>query len=128
MTPKQSLRILIALTAGCFLILISGCLDPVNAHSWFTNLVDPITGGRCCGGTDCAEVPPELIESGAISETRNGFIVSLTLEQARYFNKAVTIPITQFVPMTRVQSSLTGGFALCIWRNEVQCFFAPSNS
>jgi hypothetical protein len=126
MTPKQWLSILIALASVCFLILVSG--NRVKAHDWFTNLTDPITGHRCCGGSDCAEVPPELIASGAIMEIRNGFMVRLSLDQVRYFNKSATMPITQFVPIDRVQSSLTGGFAMCIWSGEVQCFFMPSNS
>jgi hypothetical protein len=126
MSPKQWFWTLIALASGCF--LFSGFHSRVNAHDWFTNLHDPITGHHCCGGRDCAEVPPELIESGAIIETRGGFIVSLTLDQVRYFNKSAAMPITQFMPINRVQSSRTGGFAMCIWSNEVQCFFAPSNS
>src|SRR5262245_54584448 len=119
MTPKQWLCILIALACGCFVIFISGSINRVKAHDWFTSLSDPITGRRCCGGSDCAEVPPELIKSGGIMETGEGFIIHLTLDQARYFNKAATLPITQHVPMNRVQSSLTGGYALCIWGNKV---------
>lgn len=98
-----------------------------RAHDWFTGLTDPITGSRCCGGTDCAAVPPDLIASGAIIQTKDGYLIKLSIDQVHLFNKAGNKPIAQLIPMSRVQSSVTGGFALCIWRDQVQCFFAPSS-
>jgi len=97
------------------------------AHDWFIGLLDPVTGSRCCGGTDCAVVPAELVAAGAIMQTKDGYLIRLSLDQVHHFNKAASKPITQLVPMNRVQSSQTGGFALCIWKDEVQCFFAPSS-
>ena len=102
-------------------------IAPAKAHDWFIGLTDPTTGSRCCGGTDCAVVPAEFVASGAITETRDGYVIKLNLDQVHHFNKAATKPIAQLVPMNRVQSSQTGGFALCIWKDEVQCFFAPSS-
>jgi hypothetical protein len=109
-----------------------GALAPssgmASAHDWFTAMTDPVTGSRCCGGSDCAEVPAQLIESGAITETADGFIIRLTLDQVHHFNKAGSRSVTGIVPWNRVQPSMTGGYALCIWRDEVKCFFAPQNS
>jgi hypothetical protein len=109
------------------LCILPGMLGIAQAHDWFTGLTDPVTGSRCCGGTDCAVVPSDLVESGAISQTQAGYVIRLNLAQVRYFNRSATKPISQLVPMNRVQSNQTGGYALCIWKNEVQCFFAPSN-
>jgi hypothetical protein len=114
-----------ALFAFAVAFLWSGGAD---AHDWFTAQTDPATGSRCCGGTDCAVVPADLISSGAIMETKDGFVVSLTVDQVHYFNKAANKPVSQLVPWPRVQPSMSGGYALCIWRDEVKCFFAPQNS
>jgi hypothetical protein len=104
-------------------------ISPVaSAHEWFEAKTNPVTGARCCGGTDCAVVPAALFEWGAITETPEGYIVRLTVPEAQIFNKAARAPINQLVPWKQVQPSESGRFALCIWRDEVKCFFAPQNS
>ncbi len=101
-----------------------------HSHDWFTGMtVNPDgTGGGCCSGSDCREIPEALFLNGAIRQTAEGYVVSLTLEQAQFFNSGASKPVTQLVPYERVQSSRSYAYGLCIWRNEVRCFFAPSNS
>lgn len=108
---------------------------PAVSHDWFNDRVDPVSGARCCGGTDCAPVPKAFFDSGAVVETKDGYWVNLTIEQSQRFNKANNMPIRDFVPWSRVQMSsddghgvrdkAKSGFAMCIWRFRVQCFFRP---
>lgn len=112
---------------GAALLLASSAMSALG-HDWFSGKLDPVSGSRCCGGTDCAGVPAELFENGAIAETKDGYLIRLTVSEAQIFNKAASKSIAQLVPWARVQPSETGGYALCIWRDEVKCFFAPQNS
>lgn len=111
---------------GIAILLLSA--TAALGHDWFSGKLDPVSGSRCCGDTDCAGVPAALFESGAITETKDGYIVRLTIREAQTFNKAASKPIAQLIPWARIQPSETGGYALCIWRDEVKCFFAPQNS
>lgn len=100
---------------------------PASAHDWFKSKFD-VVEGKCCGGDDCADIPMELFNSGAIREFNEGYVVNLTLEQARTFNRHTSIPIKGIIVRRRVQPSETGGYAMCIFLNEIKCFFAPNNS
>lgn len=113
-------------------LLLTACLisSPVWSHDWFSNLTDPISNAPCCSGPkstnpDCKVIPAELLENGAITETKDGFLVDLTLEQARYFNPQTFSPVREVVPMNRVQNAPQWG--LCIFQGRVQCFMVPNN-
>jgi hypothetical protein len=100
-----------------------------SAHDWFTAQNDPVTGRRCCGGTDCATVPQEMIDSGAVTPIKDGFYVNLTVDQAKHFNKSATKSVSKHIFWTRVLPDQSKdpngtGYALCIVSDEVQCFFA----
>lgn len=94
------------------------------AHDWFTDRRDPVSDGRCCGGTDCAEIT----DLSVIEETEAGYWVRMSANQARRINKNATAPVNELVPWPRVQPSQSGAFALCISQtSRVLCFFAPNN-
>lgn len=102
-----------------------------HAHDWFTGTTDPTGLGGCCTGPndpnpDCKPVPADMV--GVITEVSEGYRVVLTIEQARFFNKATTAAIDEVVPWKRVQPGMSRGFAICLWQNKVRCFFAPSNT
>lgn len=101
---------------------------PAASHDWFAGTKDPVSGSGCCGGDDCAAIPIELFDVGAVVEMKNGYSVKLTLPQARMFNRDTRKPVEDFLPFARVQPSKTGGFAMCIYQDRVQCFFAPQNT
>lgn len=103
---------------------------PALSHDWYSALKDPTTRQGCCGGTDCAQVPQELIDSGAVTPVADGFDVRLTVEQARHFNKSTKTDVVEHVPWARVQPDQSKdpngtGYALCIISGTIQCFFAP---
>jgi hypothetical protein len=106
----------------------------VSAHDWFTDKNNLEGLGRCCGGNDCAEVPMEMIESGAVQPTATGFAVDLSVAQAQHFNKQQSKPVHQDIPSSMVQPSEShdpngSGYALCIYPVDViRCFFAPQNA
>lgn len=113
-----------------FIFLFVFLATPTFAHDWFSELVDPISDAPCCSGPqsinpDCKVIPSELLENGAITEMKDGFLVNLTVEQARFFNPQTYAPVREMVPMNRVQSAPQWG--LCIYNNQVQCFMAPNN-
>ena len=103
---------------------------PAFSHDQFTAKNDPVTNRSCCGGNDCAQVPQEMIDSGAVTPIADGFAVNLTLAQARHFNSATHEPVSEHVPWSRVLPDQSKdpngtGYAMCIVADKVQCFFGP---
>jgi hypothetical protein len=112
------------------LVILFIWTEHAPAHDWYSALKDPTTNKGCCGGTDCAQVPQEMIDSGAVTPVADGFAVRLTWEQARHFNKSTKTAVAEHVPWARVLPDQSKdpngtGYALCIIGGTIQCFFAP---
>lgn len=111
-----------------FLVIWCGL---AHAHEGYAGMRDPVTGNGCCGGNDCAPVP---LDVDWVHPVQDGFLVDLTVEQAKLFNKDSTIPIHVMVPFARVLTSLneaTGSPALyhiCIWNDTLKCLFVVSST
>src|SRR5690348_1421085 len=78
--------------------VIAGARNALS-HDWYGSTNDPVFQSNCCGGHDCAPVDP-----GWISETKEGFHLAMTLEQARTVNPATQFPVDAIIPWNRVQS------------------------
>lgn len=98
------------------------------AHDWYSSTSDPVYQSSCCGGHDCAPVDPSWV-----SEVREGYRLTMTLDQARRVNPAAAAPVDAVVPWSRIQSPPNADhlFYACIYdrdraapRNGVICFFA----
>ncbi len=132
---KNIFWFLVFATLFCGAAIYTMWPQPVAAHDWYNGMTDPVTGKRCCGGSDCAQVPAQMMESGAIRETADGFWVSLSIGQVQYFNRAANYAVAEFIPWERAQYSADdghmnkaarrSGYSLCIWNREVMCFFRP---
>ena len=124
----RRLLVLAALVAA-FVFLV-----PViaRAHEWYSGTHDPVTGGGCCGGHDCAALE---LEPGMLTGEAEGYRLRLTLEQARRINPQRFEPLDVLIPWGRIQPSPDGNFHLCIparrasWMPaDLYCFFAPPNT
>lgn len=113
------------LLAVCYFVV-----QPAHAHSWYSSTSDPKFQSNCCGGHDCAPVNP-----GWVSETKEGYHLQMTLEQARTVNPATQAPVDAIIPWDRVQTPPSAGqgeaFHACIYDSDrapprmgVICFFA----
>lgn len=117
----------IALTAAFML------LAPLaNAHSWYSQKIDPVYKSGCCGISDCARL---MTEEGVMSVEDTGYRIVLTHEQAKKINPYATSGINALVTWDRVQPSEDGNWHICIMthhrdneRGGIYCLFAPPNS
>jgi hypothetical protein len=100
----------------------------VEAHDWYSSTADPIYQSNCCGGHDCAPVDPAWV-----SETKEGYHLTMTADQARTVNPAAQSPVDAVIPWSRIQSPPKADhlFYACIYdrdrsppRSGVICFFA----
>ena len=98
-----------------------------QAHSWYSTTKDPMTGYRCCGGSDCGAIPESWVRY-----ERDGFRLRLTIGQALAVNPKAKRPIDAFIPSERVQPSPDTSFHVCLYAADrrgpsegVICFFAP---
>lgn len=91
---------------------------------------DPVTNLGCCGGNDCAPVP---LDAEFVQPTVEGYRVTLTLEQARLFNKGAMLPIDEIVPWNRVMvigtdivpyTGKPAFYHICIYFSKLRCLFA----
>jgi hypothetical protein len=105
-------------------------MAPAHAHSWYSSTNDPAYQSNCCGGHDCAPVDPAWV-----SETKEGYHLVMTLEQARTVNPTAVSGIDAIIPWNRVQAPPENKdgqpFYACIYdrdrtapRGGVICFFA----
>ncbi|WP_119270845.1 hypothetical protein [Taklimakanibacter deserti] len=111
-----------------FLVIV-WATKPLRAHDWYSSTTDPVSQSKCCGGNDCAPVDPAWV-----SETEYGYLLQMTVEQARTVNPKAVAPVYALIPWARVQAPPTADhlFYACIWeRNRkpedgsgVICFFA----
>jgi hypothetical protein len=100
----------------------------VLAHDWYSSTSDPVYQSNCCGGHDCAPVDPAWV-----SEQREGYRLTMTLDQARTVNPSAQAPVDAVVPWSRIQSPPNADhmYYACIYerdrgapRHGVICFFA----
>lgn len=128
-----AMGILVLCALGALFVVAWLMLRPAAAHEWYTGKHDPSSGYQCCGGSDCAEIPQQMFDEGAISPTSDGFDIHLSVAQAQHFNKSSTQPISAHLTWSRVQPSEKSdakgtGYSMCVWGGTVQCFFAPTNT
>jgi hypothetical protein len=109
------------------LIASAGLAYEAAGHDIYTSLVDPVIGGRCCGGSDCAPLPP-----GVVKWAPGGVRITLTAEQAREINRATLQPVDAFVAAERLLPSPDGRWHACIHASDRQspregilCALAP---
>jgi hypothetical protein len=102
-----------------------------HAHSWYSGKKDPVYGGSCCGGTDCATW---TILPGELSAEEDGIRVRLPQERAKLINPYSQQPIDALVKWDRVQPSEDGNWHLCLMtfsrageRGGIYCLFMPPN-
>lgn len=105
---------------------------PAVAHDWFTGTRDPVTGGGCCGGSDCSLLK---IEPGVLEGEAGGYRLRLTAEQAAKINPSRKQPVDTLIAWDRIQPSHDGNYYLCIpsypvstMRGDFYCFWAPPNT
>ena len=118
--------------SGAIAIIIALTTPPAAAHSWYSMRTDPEYLNGCCGGEDCGELKiyPHTIEA-----TEQGYVVNLSVAEAKAVNRLTSKPVTALVPWSRVQDSEDGKFHICIWthdrsqpREGIICFFAPPST
>lgn len=119
--------------AALFIVAVAAVVwftPSVFAHESYTGRNDPVTTLGCCGGSDCAPVP---LTADWVQPVKEGYRVTLTVEQAQHFNKYASRPIDVVVPYSRVMvigtvlKPYTGPPALyhiCIVTNQLRCLFA----
>lgn len=114
--------------AGLVFTCLFICPLKVQAHEWYSNRGDPIYGGGCCGGSDCAPVDPAWV-----SEVPEGYRLRMSIDQAMTVNPNASAPVDAIIPWNRVQSPPKADhlFYACIYphdrgrpRSGVICFFA----
>ena len=101
-----------------------------SAHEWYSHRRDPIFNQTtCCGGSDCAPLPP-----GSIRFTPGGDLrVTLSLEQAMLINPYRLEPFDEVIPFDRIQTSEDGQAHICLMRLKTDdrqgfyCIFLPPN-
>lgn len=86
-------------------LLIAGILfamfisnRPAQAHDWYTGIHDPVTGGSCCGGSDCGPVP---LDADWVQPTATGYHVKMTMEETRTINPNSNHPLDTIIPYAR---------------------------
>jgi hypothetical protein len=105
-----------------------------NAHSWYSERRDPIfSQTTCCGGQDCAPLPPH-----AISITPEGDLrITLTVEEARKINPVRRYGFDKVIRGDRIQLSEDGTPHICLMAHDFDvsvdgregyyCVFLPPN-
>lgn len=89
------------------LLISLACMVTVGqGHEWYAPYKNP-SGISCCGGRDCHELPDEDVRQVA-----TGYAVKLGEQEI-------------LIPFDRAQPSEDKHFHICIWGEQVQCFFAP---
>lgn len=85
-----------------------------QAHEWYSNQRNPVTGASCCGKADCVPIP-----QGDVTYHKNGITFRYPLDGNHY-----TIPLDQVLPSQDHQNHA------CVWgKNQIGegprlCFFA----
>jgi hypothetical protein len=99
-----------------------------SAHEWYTKRRDPIFNmTTCCGGSDCAPLPPHSITITPFGDLR----VTLSLEEARLINPGRMEAFDEIIPFERIQTSEDGRPHICLMRIKSDdrqgfyCIFLP---
>lgn len=114
------------------IILLMALATPASAHDVFTDLQTP-HGGLCCTGPsqpgrDCERVPAKWVPQVIREVPGRGWRITLTVAQAKFFNKTSIFPIDQVVPYNEVIGGLASGWGLCVLHEQVRCLVGPSNT
>ena len=125
-------RLYIAYVIVLFALLLALVFGrTAQAHSWYSEKVDPVYKQSCCGGSDCAAWK---IEPGELTAEATGYRVRLSLEKSKTINPYSMEPIDALVIWDRVHPSEDGNWHLCIMtkmraneRGGIYCLFAPPN-
>lgn len=119
--------------AALFIVMVAAVVwfaPSAFAHESYTGRNDPVTTLGCCGGSDCAPVP---LDADYVQPVKEGYRVTLTVEQAQHFNKYASQPIDVVVPWRRVMVIGTtlkpyigqpALYHICIVTNQLRCLFA----
>jgi len=101
-----------------------------HAHAWYSLKRDPIYNATtCCGGQDCAPLPPH-----AISITPDGNLrITLTVEEARAINPVRRYGFDRIIQFERIQNSEDGTPHICLMAHDLEgdpregyyCVFLP---
>lgn len=120
-------RLILAAVSAVFFFLAAA---PAAAHEWYSKRRDPVfSQTTCCGGSDCAPLPPH-----AISITPDGQLrVTLTVEEARRINPVRRYGFDQIISFDRIQTSEDGRPHICLQphqapedpREGYYCIFLP---
>jgi hypothetical protein len=94
----------------CLVVILAGS---ASSHEFYSSTRDPVSNSNCCGGNDCASIPP-----GWVTQDRDGFHIVLTLEQSKKVNPKSQLPIDAFVPWSRIQRSPDFDVHLCIYQSD----------
>ena len=130
---RRSIGILLrGAIVGAAAPILSLMWGEAQAHSWFKDSKDPVSGLGCCDNRDCVE-----IEDTDVMNVAGGYIF-LPLDNSKGPNG----DNPGFIPNNRVQQSKTSSYAVCIVGGDtpayipygsvpamppqVRCFFAPS--
>jgi hypothetical protein len=116
-----------ALLTAAALVAIA---TPAFSHEWYGMRRDPIYNQTsCCGGQDCAPLPPH-----AISITPEGDLrITLTVEEARKINPIRRYGFDKVIRYDRIQLSEDGTPHICLMthdeptdsREGYYCIFLP---
>ena len=123
---RPPLRLAAALSA-----LVPLLSETANAHSWYSEKIDPVFRQSCCGGSDCGKM---IISKGVLTAEPDGYHIKLTLEQTKEINPYSMAPIDATVSWDRIQPSEDGNYHICLMtqhrdnvRGGIYCLFAPPN-
>lgn len=122
----KTLIVIVILAFGALLMWAA----QAQAHEWYSNLRNP-KGSSCCSGNDCAPVP---LDADWVQPTRDGYRVTLTLDQAKTINPDAQYSVNAVVPWSQVMApppeashSELALYHLCIAAyspNTIYCLFA----
>lgn len=113
-----------------FLVLAPVWASLAQAHDWYSSRRDPVYNWTtCCGGHDCAPIPPHAIRDSPDGNLR----VVLTLEEAKRINPCRDEPFDEIIPFERIQDSEDGQPHICLMcrnsdaRQGFYCAFLSPN-
>lgn len=128
MTLHRWIAIGLAVLALLCLLPI-GFIAAAHAHEWYSEKQDPVTRQSCCGGTDCNRYK---ISHHNLHPRKDGFLITLTLEESMAINPYSMAPVNAFVAYERVQVSEDGDWHICIsaqkrdgYTGGIYCLFQP---
>jgi hypothetical protein len=99
------------LRIAALLLSVTAFTSSALAHEWYGKRRDPIFNmTTCCGGSDCAPLPPHAIRFTPGGELR----ITLSLDEARRINPARVEPFDEIIPFERIQTAEDGQPHICL--------------